>query len=76
MSISLLDFAFQLLFGAVSSIGQPVVASTPTVPQVEIESKRSEFSAGAERRRERVARVGLTDPYYSFRRTRRAEIKG
>lgn len=75
MSTSLLDLALNLLLGAAASIGQPAAAAQDVYPATGDTRAGSAFEAAASRRQARGARVSLTDPYYSFRRTRRSDVR-
>lgn len=75
MSTSLLDLALNLLLGVAASVGQTSTAAEPGYLPTP-ESKQPTIAVDAEVRRQgRAARVRLTDPYYSFSRTRRTATR-
>ncbi|HRG15976.1 MAG TPA: hypothetical protein PLB00_08260 [Pseudomonadota bacterium] len=75
MTTSLLDLALSLLLSTAASIGQPATSVQPGYPAAIETPSRPAAESVLPRRQARAARVSLTDPYYSFSRARRANVK-
>lgn len=75
MTTSLLDLALSLLLSTAASIGQPAASVQPGYPAAGETASRPTVETVVPRRQARAARVSLTDPYYSFSRARRVNVK-